>query len=423
MALLVAAACTVLYGRIGFALASTPVFSRDNYLFHSDPHRVIGDLADSNARYDRTRVHPIFVLLFNPIGSTLRRLLGSVDAAAIVLNALCGGLAAGAALLVFLALGLGPSHALAYATLVALSASHLVYGSVPEVYIFAAASLIVLVLVTVRRPRSLWPYLAAGLLATGIIITNVVQAAILFFFGRDPDGGFLSAVRRTTAYVVMILAAAAVLSGVQKIVYPTSRFFLTPSTLIEEESHVPSYDEPMDVVDRAEDFMNALFLFDIVAPRPDLRHGPAPPASPRPVPGATPPPIVRQLPWATFIIEPDELDGAGIAAAALWGTLVLYAGWTLIRTWRQGRDAPLKRALLGCLLFNFALYMAYGHEPFQYSGNWTFTSIALVAVSLRPVHASGGRRAFLLDLVLAALVPLQLVANLAFVRALIEAYR
>jgi len=39
--------------------------------FNSDTYRILGDMCDSNRPHKRTHVHPLFVLLINPIGQRL----------------------------------------------------------------------------------------------------------------------------------------------------------------------------------------------------------------------------------------------------------------------------------------------------------------------------------------------------------------
>lgn len=422
MALLVAAACSSLYSAIGLRFAATPAFSRNNYLFHSDPRRVITELADRSGNHYRTKVHPIFVLLFNPVGSRLRTPLGSPDTAAIVLNALAGGVAAGLAFLFFLSRRLTPLHAVGLTALVAFSAAHLLYGSIPEIYIFSAGSLVLLVLLTVSREERQWPLVAAGVLATGILTTNIVQASLLFHFGDSRRTSLRHGLRRTAVYVALVLAITGALSGLQKVLYPSSRFFFEPSAYAEESKYIPSYEGASEVLERAGEFLKALVLFDIVAPAPIFNPGPPPPSDWRSG-TAGEERSSKPVPRATFVGEPTTVHGVGVVAALLWAALMLIGCWGLVRERGRGTDAMLKKGLLACLLFNFGLYMVYGQEPFQYSCNWTFLSLALVALGLRPVLESKTRLRALGSVLVLLLAPVLLAANLVFVSSLLKALR
>ena len=99
-----AIAFAALYAAFGLLLAGTPAFLEYDLLFEIDTPRSVEDFAVFRGSHDRTSVHPIFVLLVNPVGSLLSLLVGSPETAAVLLNALLGGAAVGLAFLLFLRL-------------------------------------------------------------------------------------------------------------------------------------------------------------------------------------------------------------------------------------------------------------------------------------------------------------------------------
>lgn len=421
MAFALGAACAALYSWNGLRLGATPVFSRNNYLFQSDPRRVITELADSRGNHYRTKVHPIFVLMFNPLGSGLRKLLGSLDTAAIVLNALGGGIAAAAAFLFFLSQRMPLLQALAFTGTLAFSAAHLLYGSVPEAYIFSAASLIVMLWLAFQEGGGWWAKVAAGVVSAGILTSNFALVILIFFLADTRRKSLSDGLRRAGVYAGVVLVIIGAASCLQKVVYPSSRFFFEPTAFVEESKYIPSYTGPSQVFERAGDFLRTLFVFDIVAPEPVFKPGWVPNGSDgQPV---TFGPWARRFPKAAFQGESTSVHGAGIVAAVMWVGLLLPAGLAMLRTKPAGRDAVLAGTLLACIGFSLALYMLYGEEPFQYSCNWTFFLIALVAVGLRPIYEAKGWSRTALVVVTVMLPVVLLGANLGFIQTLLRAYQ
>ena len=91
-----------------------------------------------------------------------------------------------------------------------------------------------------------------------------------------------------------------------------------------------------------------------------------------------------------FKISPEtysysSYDGLGNVLVLAWVILVLAAIifflWNLIRT----RKVDISLALGLCVLFNFALHLNYGYEPFLYSPDWAYALIFFVALSLGPL--------------------------------------
>ena len=64
-----------MYATLSNRLASTPgrPFELTNALFQLDTPRVIGDMTVPDSDHSRTKVHPLFVILVNPIGSLIAK--------------------------------------------------------------------------------------------------------------------------------------------------------------------------------------------------------------------------------------------------------------------------------------------------------------------------------------------------------------
>ncbi len=125
-------------------MGATSVYYYDDALFDSDTGRVVSDFTSPGANHSRTALHPLFVLLLNPAGSKIAKIAGSSVVAAVALNSFFGGVAAALAFLFLRRAGVGGPFAALYGGLTGFSAAHLVFGAVPETWIFAACGIIVL---------------------------------------------------------------------------------------------------------------------------------------------------------------------------------------------------------------------------------------------------------------------------------------
>src|SRR6266542_6965184 len=76
----------ILYFSFSLLWAQTGSFTNYSIIFETDPMRVIGDMTSFGANHYRTNVHPLFVLLVNPMGILLSYLLKSQFLATIFLN-------------------------------------------------------------------------------------------------------------------------------------------------------------------------------------------------------------------------------------------------------------------------------------------------------------------------------------------------
>ena len=150
VALLAFGASLALYFGIGQALAPGRMFERPDLALGTDVPRVIADLTRFEANHYRTKVHPLFVILLNPLGLALKELLGAPRPAALLLNAGAGALGVALFHLLLRRLGVAWIRAILWTALFALSSSQLFFGSIPETYAFSGASLLLLFVMFAR---------------------------------------------------------------------------------------------------------------------------------------------------------------------------------------------------------------------------------------------------------------------------------
>ena len=75
-----------LYFIVSLRLSKTSAFTEFDILFEMDTPRVIKDMTRPEATHNRTKVHPIYVLLMNPIGKPLSGLVSSELMRRVALN-------------------------------------------------------------------------------------------------------------------------------------------------------------------------------------------------------------------------------------------------------------------------------------------------------------------------------------------------
>lgn len=393
-----------LYLATGISLGKTGVFAHDDALFQSDTSRAARDLTEPGADHYRTKVHPLFVILLNPAGTLLSRIAGSPLLAVAILVSCAGALCVVAAHAFFAAIGHGPAAALALACLLGVSATHLLFASIPDTFIFTALSFAVCAWLALRRPGSLPAFVPAGVFSLGMATTNIAPSSLLFFGGARRERGFWRAVGRSTALVLLVLIAAAGLSLLQRAIYPSSNLFFARESFREDVEYVFHPKNAKRAKVRGMVLLRHLTVFGIVAPEPQVR-----------MPKASP------VPWVTFHKATlSDTHGAGRGAAVLLLALDLLALYGILRR-RLFREPVLQSLALG-IAFLAILHYFYGDDLFLYSGSWVFLVLASMAWGLWGVAGIGPRWARAVDLLVSLLVVLTAVNNLAFLRALAGLY-
>lgn len=344
-------------------------------------------------------VHPLSLLILRAASSTLAFLLnGDWRLAALTLVALT------AAACVFLAWTFvlratgRPSYALTFSGLLALSAAHLVFGSVTETYIFSAFGLLLFFVFLLRRERPPQGFLLPGLLTLGITITNVVQSLIGFALVRR-DG------REWLRFTSLLLAAGVALTVLAAVVYPGSiRLFYVPSDLLMESQHAAHLEGGARLSSRFAQVSKNLFFYDVVAVPPTVsivtKEG-------RP-----------SFPKFNYFQPPFGLkeylsNRFALPPFLLWSLLLAGAGIGFLRRGKHSPWFSFQLTFLAILVFNLGMHLFYGFEPFLYTPNWTYALLLFAALSL-----DGMKKQEWVDWALILFLALLLVNNGLFLRVL-----
>ncbi len=238
--------------------------------------------------------------------------------------------------------------AVSFASLLGLSASHLIFASVIESYIFSTLCLLFFIwLLLDNRPDYL--LIITGVVTLGITITNIAQQGLTALFTGKKFA-------RLVLIFASILIAAAALNFVSRLIYPVTEYFFLPGNLSGEQRFAQDVD-----LQRAGLMAENILVYSVAAPEPysGMRHG---------------------MPRFNFLNGAIlEYAWFGWPAVLGWGCLLVMG---VIGYVRDPRWKHLGTAMLACLFFNFVLHIGYGVEPFLYSADWTYALILFTAFSL-----------------------------------------
>ncbi len=294
-------------------------------------------------------IHPFFHLLFRPLIAALSILTGGdrFHAALLLLSAVGGGCVFWMWKIVRL-LTENPPYAVLCASLLGLSASHLIFASILETYIFSTFFLLLFIWLALENKSNAF-LIAAGAVTFGITLTNIVQQGLIFLFVKRD-------LKRTALVFGLILLFSVGLSLVSKFFYPVTDYFFIPQNLMGEERFSREIN-PQRVGLVAEN----LLIYNVAAPQPYFS-------------------VRNEMPRFNFLTGSlQDYAWFGWAAVLGWGLVLLLLPAYFFR---PGHDS-LFFALLACLLFNFLLQLGYGVEPFLYSPGWTYALVLLAALAFR----------------------------------------
>lgn len=345
-----------------------PTQNFDDNFYDADPTSWMNRFAaPANRLIDMRPVHPFAFLIFRPLAWLVSLLLnGNHFYAALLLNAGAG------ALCVLLAWMLvrrwtNSTYAALFASLLGVSAAHLIFSTYLETYIFSAAALTAFLLTLQSDGKPLKALVPLGLLTFGITITNFIQTGILFLFSEFK-------LPRLIKYSLIVVALAFPLAWLQQAIYPTSQPFYDIATLRAEDRYSANVNTPERVYERAYVMGRTVTLYSIVGPRPLA--------------------LTKQIDckfpcFKTYKPKygPDLITsyaGFGSWLARTWFIILLIAfglfAWKFIKS---PRTATLEVGLLFCILFNFTMHVAYGDDPMLYSPDWTYALVFFVTLAFK----------------------------------------
>jgi hypothetical protein len=335
-------------------------------------------------------VHPLSLIIIRPLMRTLAILMGEHwNLAGMLVVAALSGLCVFMAWLYIKRAIKSSTYAFIFATLLGSTATHLVFGSLTENYIFGAAALILFFLLIQAGESRFSVLLPSGLLLFGITISNIAQGVIALFFNKF---GFSRLVR----YCLLVLGVGVILTFFTGALYPNvERLFFVPSDLAFEFNFVKFEDQSLaeHLLEKFQMVSRTMFLYDVAGPSLVEAISDKPPRTHR---------------MASY-------KGLANIPLTLW--LILLGGSFLIflKNVRSSEHKPLMLGLLGALGFNFLLHMAYGTELFLYTAYWVYALVFFIALALSEY---AGKKWF--DALLVVILFTLMINNLGFVFSLLR---
>lgn len=345
-----------------------PALSINSVLFEADAGPWMTILASPDGDVVNRSVHPLTLIIIRPLIRFVAGFMGEDwQLGGMLVAAFTSGLCVFMAWLFVKRATDSESYAFIFAVLLGSTATHLLFGSLTENYIFGAAALIFFFLLIQANENRFSVLIPAGLLLFGITITNIAQGIIGLFFNKF---GF----RRLLQYSVLLLALGVLLTTVTSAIYPnTQTLFFVPADLAFEFNFVKTEENTpvVNVVEKFQVVTRTMFLYGAVGPTPIEAISKKPP--------------FPTIDLKTFDVRTHRLasyKGLGNIPLILW--LILLAGSFIvfIKNIRSSKHLPLTLGLLGTLAFNFLLHMVYGTELFLYTPYWIYALVFFIALSL-----------------------------------------
>jgi hypothetical protein len=400
-----------LYAAGGWFIGRTGVFAVPNALLEADHWRVIWDMTRPAGLHLRTDAHPLFVILFNPLGSLYARVLGA-EITAVALSAAAGAAAVAVSFATFRRAALAPASALLWSLVVAFSASHWFYGATPETWSFAVLGVILVFYLALAKPGRLAWGVPAGVFAGGMLTPNVALAALAFAGGVLRKSSLKKAAARVGLFTLLTVGGIVGLNFVQKALYPGAQLVVLPEIYkTEAEKYVPFYrSHPLTFVGGVERLLNVgknFLVFNVAGPLTETRY--------RSV-------GEHALPLKPYVVPRDALNVPfGWGAALLW---LFILGWSVDTMARRRAGFPAAGyAALACILFNLVFYFFYGSTLMIYGISSLFPTVAFAAWGLAPYARPGTKPVNPLNLALGGLVVLEVINNGLFLYGLAQPFR
>ena len=346
-------------------------------LFESDAGPWMTILASPESAAINRSVHPLSLILIRPLVRLISGMMGEHYALGgmLVVSAVAAGCVFMTWLFVKRATN-SSTHAFLFSMLLGSTATHLIFGSLTENYIFGAAALIFFFLLIQSKETRFSVLIPAGILLFGITITNIAQGVIALLFNKF-------GIKRLIQYTLCVLAFGVLLTIATGILYPKAQtLFFVPNDIAFEFSFVSPENEgvlsdpirlsePSSITRKLNVVSRSILLYGVIAP--DVIES-----------------ISNKPPYPTIDLKTFDVREKALASykgfsnlpLALWLILLLGAFVMFAKNIRTSKHTPLMLGLLGALGFNFLMHLFYGTELFLYTSYWVYALVLFVALGL-----------------------------------------
>jgi hypothetical protein len=353
-----------------------PALETNTVLFEADAGPWMTILASPDSAPINRAVHPLSLIIIRPLVRLISGFMGEHYALGgmIVVSLVAAACVFMTWYFVKRATNSG-TYAFIFSIFLGSTATHLLFGSLAENYIFGAAALIFFFLLVQSNETRFSFLVPAGLFLFGITITNIAQGVIALFFNKF---GF----KRLIQYSLIVLSLGILLTITTNIIYPKHiTYFFVPEDIAFEFNFVSPENagvlsdpirlsEPSSISRKLNVVSRSILLYGIVAP--DV------------IESISEKPPFPTIDLKTFDVRTQTLAsyrGLANLPLALWLILLAGAFFLFIKTLRTSTHTPLMWGLLGVLGFNFLMHLFYGTELFLYTSYWVYAFVLFVALA------------------------------------------
>ncbi|MCB0100689.1 MAG: hypothetical protein KDD74_01500 [Anaerolineales bacterium] len=352
-----------------------PALEKNTVLFEADAGPWMTILASPESAPINRAVHPLSLILIRPLVRLVSGFMGEHYA--------LGGMIAVslvAAACVFMTWLFvkratnSSTYAFIFAVLLGSTASHLLFGSLTENYIFGTAALLFFFLLLQSKETRFSVLVPAGLFLFGITITNIAQGVIALFANKF---GF----KRLVQYGLTVLSLGILLTAVTDIIYPNFiTLFYVPNDIAFEFNFVNSPDGNLSDPMRLSEPDSIIRKFNVVS-RSIILYGAV---GPDVIEATSDKPPFPTIDLKTFDVRARKFASyKGIANLPLVLWLILLGGGFMLflKNIRSSKHAPLMLGLFGTISFNFLMHLFYGTELFLYTPYWVYAFVLFAALA------------------------------------------
>ena len=352
-----------------------PALEKNTVLFEADAGPWMTILASPESAPINRAVHPLSLILIRPLVRLVSSFMGEHYA--------LGGMiavslvAAACVFMTWLFVKRATSsstYAFIFAVLLGSTASHLLFGSLTENYIFGTAALLFFFLLLQSKETRFSVLVPAGLFLFGITITNIAQGVIALFANKF---GF----KRLVQYGLTVLSLGILLTAVTDIIYPNFiTLFYVPNDIAFEFNFVNSPDGNLSDPMRLSEPDSIIRKFNVVS-RSIILYGAV---GPDVIEATSDKPPFPTIDLKTFDVRARKFASyKGIANLPLVLWLIFLGGGFMLflKNIRSSKHAPLMLGLFGTISFNFLMHLFYGTELFLYTPYWVYAFVLFAALA------------------------------------------
>lgn len=337
-----------------------------NVLFDLDTPRVFGDLSIYDYNHYRVAVHPLFVILLQPVIFIINIITHDSAISILLLQSILSAFSTIAIYLIIKKFGIKNKLNIVLTLLFGLSFGQIVFTANIETYIFAQFFLVLLwlfVACKIDKKLKYWDYVVLVLLGIGsiaITLTNFVQYIIAIFFLIIMNKNIKNRIFTSIFLILITLSFSVLLAEIQNIIWPTAPNFFTKgiTDLIygggEESLYIDttlSFAKLKNVVNAS--FANSFNLSRLIIPGTGI--------------------------YLTF----KPCISTTIISFVLFVAFIFINAYFMYKTKFNIDKHKLYYCLIAIYIFNFILHLFYGNSiAFLYVCHYNFSIVLILAYIL-----------------------------------------